>query len=142
MPASLRRKTVQVAREFRKAPTAEEGVLWTALRGRQLGGVRFRRQQPIGPFVVDLFAPAARLVVEVDGPIHKGQRKLDVRRQSLLESLGLRFLRVSTEEVQHDLASVIAKIKDAVQTSPHPRPFPHKVGRASEPSPPVGEGLG
>src|SRR5262249_43642984 len=97
VPESLRRQMGEVARQFRNVPTRGEGILWDALRGKQLDGVKFRRQQPIGPFVVDFFAASQRLIVEVDGPVHDDQREADARRQSLLESLGLRFLRIKTE---------------------------------------------
>ena len=50
---ALRRNMVEVAQAFRKAPTRGEAILWSALRGKRIGGVKFRRQQPIGPFVVD-----------------------------------------------------------------------------------------
>ncbi len=79
VPHNVRRRTVVAAREFRKAPTHAEAVLWRELRGKQLG-VRFRRQQPIGPFVVDFFSPAHRLIVEVDGPVHDAQRAADAER--------------------------------------------------------------
>jgi very-short-patch-repair endonuclease len=85
--------------QFRKEPAASEAILWQALRGKQLDGRKFRRQQPIGPFVVDFFCPSERLIVEVDGPIHDQQRDADHRRQELLESLGLRFVRLATAQV-------------------------------------------
>jgi very-short-patch-repair endonuclease len=62
---------VEIAREFRKQPTKSEHILWGALRGKKLDGLKFRRQQPIGTFIVDFYNSAYRLVVEVDGPIHK-----------------------------------------------------------------------
>ena len=63
--------------------------MWNSLRRKRLDGRKFRRQQPIGPFVVDFFCPAERLIVEVDGPIHDSQREADRVRQQLLETLGL-----------------------------------------------------
>jgi very-short-patch-repair endonuclease len=108
---------VAVARDFRKVPTRGEALLWSALRGQQLDGVKFRRQQPIGPFVVDFFAPARRLVVEVDGRIHETQQELDQQRQELLESLGLRFLRIPTEEVERELQCAVAKVRKAVAST-------------------------
>src|SRR5947209_16678215 len=96
VPEDLRRQMVEGARVFRKEPTPTEGQLWQAIRDRQLDGVKFRRQQNIGPFVVDFFSAEQRLIVEVDGPIHESQRKADEIRQHLLESLGLRFVRLST----------------------------------------------
>lgn len=68
---ALRRQMVRVAQSFRKEPTRGEAILWAAIRGRQLDAVKFRRQQPIGSFVVDFYATEHRLVVEVDGAIHE-----------------------------------------------------------------------
>jgi len=109
---------VEVAREFRKTPTRGESLLWEALRRSKLEGVKFRRQQPFGPFVVDFFAPGQRLVVEVDGPVHDTQREVDRERQSLLEALGLRFLRLPTATVEHDLPAALAQIRAALLPNP------------------------
>jgi very-short-patch-repair endonuclease len=128
VPEALRQRMVEVAREFRKTPTRSEDILWQALRNRQLEGVKVRRQQPIGPFVVDFFVPAHRLVIEVDGPIHADQQQLDRERQSLLESLGLHFLRLPAELVEADLPAALDRIRTTL--------------RASRPSPLVGEGSG
>jgi very-short-patch-repair endonuclease len=120
VPEALREKMVELARRFRKEPTRSEAVLWKAIRFKQLDGRRFRRQQPIGPFVVDFFCPSERLVVEVDGPIHETQREADRQRQQLLESLGLRFVRVSAAHVENDLPSAVVTIKNAFCLSPSP----------------------
>ncbi len=141
IPETLRRKMVEVAREFRKNPTPSEAILWQALRGKQLDGVKFRSQQPIGPFVVDFYAPSARLVVEVDGGIHETQQARDRERQHLLESLGLRFVRLSAELVEKDLPRALEIIRAAI--GPHPQPLPHTGGgEPPPPSPILGEGLG
>ena len=54
----LQRKMIEIAREFRKVPTAGERILWNALREKRLDGIKFRRQQPIGYFIVDFYASA------------------------------------------------------------------------------------
>jgi very-short-patch-repair endonuclease len=113
VPDNLRAKMMVVAREFRKAPMPSEAILWEALRGRRLAGRKFRRQQPIGPFVVDFFCPADRLIVEVDGGVHESQRAADREREKLLKSLGLRFVRVSAEQVETNLPAVLANIHRA-----------------------------
>lgn len=118
VPKALEKRMIEVARQLRKEPTPSEAILWQALRGRRLRGLRFRRQQPIGPFVVDFYCPAARLVVEVDGPIHEAQQKADAERQELLESLGLRFLRLPAAQVERDLAAALASIGEALAPSP------------------------
>ena len=118
VPEALRRKMVEVARNFRKEPTRSEAILWQALRGRKLDGIKFRRQQNIGPFVVDFYNSSCRLIVEVDGLIHATQKELDHQRQALLESLGLRFVRIPAEMVENDLMEALGLIRAAL--SPHP----------------------
>ncbi|MCA1670043.1 MAG: DUF559 domain-containing protein [Thermomicrobia bacterium] len=98
------------AREFRAVPTPTEARLWAALRNRQLNGAKFRRQQQIGPCIVDFFCPEHRLIVEVDGTIHDTQQAHDEERQRLLESCGYRVIRVSTHAVETDLATTLAVI--------------------------------
>ena len=105
----LERKMRDVARHLRHEPTPTEAILWEKLRRKQLGA-KFRRQVPIGPFVVDFLCVTARLVVEVDGPIHDSQQQADQERQTLLETLGLRFIRVTTDDVEHWLSAVVEKI--------------------------------
>ena len=120
VPEEVRRKMVEAARQFRKAPTPSEAVLWQALRDRQLDGIKFRRQQPIGPFVVDFFAPALRLVVEVDGPIHAAQQEADRQRQELLEMAGLRVFRLTAEEVEHNLPQALTNLRNFIKNLPSP----------------------
>jgi len=104
---------VEVARDFRKEPTESEDILWQAVRRRQLDGRKFRRQQPIGPFVVDFFCPEERLVVEVDGPIHDDQIEADRVRQDLLKATGLRVLRLTAAEVEANLTHALEKVAAA-----------------------------
>jgi len=68
------------ARKLRKEATEAEIRLWSKLRRKQLEGFRFRRQQPIGPYVVDFFCPQARLIVEVDGGQHSDREAYDAER--------------------------------------------------------------
>ena len=105
----LELKMRDVARQLRREPTPTETLLWQKLRREQLGH-KFRRQAPVGPFVVDFLCAKARLVIEVDGPIHSSQQRADQERQTLLESLGLRVVRFSTLEVENRLSDVVDKI--------------------------------
>lgn len=118
IPPSLKQRMTEVARQFRKNPTPSEAILWQALRNRKLEGRKFRRQQPIGNFVVDFFCSSERLIVEIDGEIHESQKDLDQIRQELLESLGLRFLRISSELVETNLPLALDIIRQAYY--PHP----------------------
>jgi len=109
IPVGLHVRMVEMARDFRKAPTTSERELWSVLRRDQLG-VSFRRQQPIGPFVVDFFCAGHRLIVEVDGPIHESQQERDAERQRLLEACGYRVVRFTANDVEQNLPQVIAAI--------------------------------
>jgi len=88
-------------------------MLWQSLR-MKLTGLKFRRQQAKGPFIVDFYCVKARLVIEVDGPIHDGQREADSVRQEYLESLGLRVLRFSNDKVLGNTNGVIDAIQRAI----------------------------
>src|SRR5471030_1643361 len=91
--------TLQRARNLRANQTSAEGRLWGELRGRKLGGWKWRRQAPIGPFIVDFYCPAAQLVVELDGSHHLDQQGYDARRSRFLEGQGLRVVRFPSEDV-------------------------------------------
>jgi len=102
-------------RLFRKNPTPAEGLLWEKLRGRKLGGFKFRRQHPLlGRFVVDFYCPERRLVVEVDGEVHRFRKEEDRIRQAELERAGYRVLRFGNDEVLDDIEGVLEKIRKAL----------------------------
>ncbi len=84
------------ARRLRQSLTGPEVGLWGHLRRRQLGGYRFRRQHPIGPYILDFYCPEARLAVEIDGPAHghPDQIRHDLRRDEWLTAKGVRTLRL------------------------------------------------
>ena len=111
-------KTFSRARELRHAMSLPEIVLWQALRKRRLAGLRFRRQHPIGPYILDFYSPYARLAVEVDGLSHDAalQVQYDERRQGWLAARGVKVLRVRASDVlrDEDLERVVAAIENAV----------------------------
>lgn len=144
IPGNLEQKILQAARTIRKNPTRSEALLWQELRGKRLNGVKFRRQQPIGPFIVDFYAPSIRLVIEIDGDIHLQQQCADQSRQMILESLDLKILRFSAKQVESDIDSVLSAICleaekiifGEEEETPSPGPFPNEQGRgAISPSP-------
>ena len=112
------RALVESARLLRRDLTPAERVLWDAIQGRQLAGLRFRNQHPIGPFVADFFCPAARLIVEVDGSIHDQQAEQDAVRTDHLAALGYRVLRFRNDEVLNDLPAALARIEQATLAVP------------------------
>jgi adenine-specific DNA-methyltransferase len=121
-------KNIRVkARQLRRDQTDAEQRLWANLRDRQLGGAKFRRQHPIGPFVADFCCPQRKLVVELDG----GQHAEDVaaaeeKRSRFLEAEGYRVLRFWNHDVLKDTVAVLKRIAE-VLNYPHPCPLP---GRA------------
>jgi len=117
--------TLDHSRALRRSPTDAEKALWLELRGRRLMGFRFRRQQPIGPFIVDFYCASARLVVEVDGGGHALERKedRDRERDRALESEGIRVLRFWNTEVLRNMEGVLEAIVKAIGR-PSPRPSP------------------
>ena len=84
-----------ISRRLRREMTESEQVLWLHLRRKQLLGVRFYRQKPIGNYVVDFYAPEAKLVIEADGSQHldANHTQNDARRDLFLASQGLKVLR-------------------------------------------------
>ena len=110
------------ARTLRVKPTDAERKLWTASRFKQLGGARFRRQQPIGQYIADFFCPAAKLIVELDGDQHGSDEQMarDAARTSWLEAQGYFVLRFANHEVLKDQRRVIEVIVHALESTPHP----------------------
>jgi very-short-patch-repair endonuclease len=122
----FRKNSIEVqtaARAMRKQPTPAEAVLWRELRGNALG-VRFRRQHPVGRFILDFWCPAARLVIEVDGDIHDLRTERDAARTEMLVAFDYYEIRFRNEDVLNHLSDVIARIRAEVsartQFSPSP----------------------
>jgi very-short-patch-repair endonuclease len=102
----------QLAKELRQHMTPEEKILWNLLRTNKLAGWHFRRQQIIDGFIVDFYCHAASLILEVDGGIHELRQEQDAERNAHLISRGFRILRVTNEEVNKDIQSVLQKVLD------------------------------
>jgi very-short-patch-repair endonuclease len=105
----------ETARALRNNSTEAERRLWVLLRDRQLAGFKFRRQHPIGPFVVDFACTKHRLVVEADGGQHV-ESKEDERRTASLEQAGWRVIRFWNHEILSNSAGVLQAIVQALRT--------------------------
>ncbi len=115
----MRSPEVQRARELRNNMTKLERFVWSRLRGRKVGGYKFRRQVPLGPYFADFLCLAARFVIEVDGEGHDGSR--DDAKTLWLEERGYRVYRVSAQEVDDSIDNVIDSIYEALTSwNPHP----------------------
>ena len=101
------------AKEMRASMTPAESRLWESLRGRQLDGLRFRAQHPVGQFILDFYCPARKLVVEVDGSSHDTNAERDEERTAHLADCGYCVVRVRNDEVEHDIDGVLDRIRRA-----------------------------
>jgi very-short-patch-repair endonuclease len=124
----IRKTALARRREFKhgfanslRTNTDAERLLWWLLRDRRID-IRFRRRQPIGPYIADFFCPAAKLVIELDGDRHGANAAAahDEIRSQFLSGRGYRVLRFFNHEVFRDPRRVLETILDAV----------HKTGRA------------
>jgi len=115
--AELWEKLKSLAREKRSDPTEAENILWQHLRRHQLRGLSFRRQHSIGQFIVDFYCKKARLVIEIDGPIHQYQAEEDKIRQQYLESLKIKVLRFQNDAVLNSVNDVVREIGFSLPTT-------------------------
>lgn len=100
-------------RQLRQELTLAERKLWHAVRAKRFQNLKIRRQHTIGPFTVDFYCPAARLVIELDGDVHlhTGQDLYDQLRQETIETMGYRVIRFTNEQVFHSLEEVLFQIE-------------------------------
>jgi very-short-patch-repair endonuclease len=128
-------ETLAKAQRLRREMTDAERNLWSVLRNRQVDGAKFRRQQPIGPFIVDFVCQDRRLIIEADGGQHAGNAR-DARRDAFLTSKSYRVLRFWNNDILRNIDGVAESIAAALS-------IPHPAQAAPEsPSPSRGEGIG
>jgi very-short-patch-repair endonuclease len=117
------------ARTLRKEMTDAERKLWSFLRGKQILGIQFYRQKPIGPYIVDFYAPAAKLVVEADGSQHNEPEhvRADEVRDAFLAEQGLQVLRFDNYAILNQTDTVLEKVyqvcRERIEIPPDP-PLP------------------
>jgi very-short-patch-repair endonuclease len=128
------------AKRMRREPTEAERRLWGALRGRCLGGLKFYRQVPVGPYIVDFINQEFGVVIEVDGVTHCDAHEVehDLRRTAFLEARGLLVHRVYNTEVYRHLNDVLDGIYAVVMERTSKGPHPSRALR----DPPSPEGKG
>ena len=118
------------ARKLRAAMTDAEQLLWFRLRRKQLRGIQFYRQKPIGPYIVDFYAARGKLVIELDGSQHHTPEGIaaDIKRDAFLANQGIFVLRFNNLQVLKELDGVLATIDEVMANRlnlliPLPSPF-------------------
>ena len=127
-----RRKDIR--RDLRNNMTKAEIYLWRELKNKKILMMRFLRQYGVGIYIVDFYCPKARLAVEVDGGTHITEEDIqyDKNRQSEIESLGIKFLRFTNDEIYNDLLNVLETIKNKlIKLTNPPAPPLFKGGKYS-----------
>ena len=132
---SYSKKTLEQAKALRQRQTDAEGLLWHYLRKKQLGGYKFRRQQPIGPYIADFACMPEKLLVELDGGQHAERVAQDERRDAFLHSKGFRVLRVWNNEVFENCFGVLERVYEAL---PNPPPRQTEPAGSTAATPPQG----
>ena len=102
--------------QLRKNMTRAEFIIWQKLKCKQIEGYKFRSQYSISQFVVDFYCTELKLAIEIDGDSHfqDGAQEYDRERQAFIESVGIRFLRFTNDEVYRNLEGVLEKITQEI----------------------------
>lgn len=118
------------ARKLRKNPTNAERLLWQKLRYWQMDGCKFRRQQPLGHYIVDFVCLQKRLIIEIDGGQQAQRREYDKERDAWLRAQGFVVLRVWNNDAMQNIEGVMQKIAEHLKSTPFRGPCP-QGGRMS-----------
>jgi very-short-patch-repair endonuclease len=108
-------KILKAAKILRDNMTSSENIIWERLKGKQICGVRFRRQHPIDIFIADFYCHEARLVVEIDGEVHENQKDYDIGRSAEMEKYDILVIRFINIQVQTEIDNVIRTIEETVK---------------------------
>jgi very-short-patch-repair endonuclease len=127
------------SRVLRSNSTSAEDLIWSELRGRRLGGLKFVRQCPVGPFFVDFVCRENKIIVEIDGGTHGSSAEIarDQQRSAYLQAKGFRIFRAHNQDVYDNIDGVldtllalargeVARADTVLDAAPHPNPLPVK----------------
>src|SRR3989338_5727637 len=125
-------KHIERCKRLRKSQTDAEAKLWSILRNRRLGGIKFRRQHPIGKYILDFYCPAHKLAIEADGGQHYDDngRREDEARTKILSKHGVRIIRFSDLDILNDMEGVYEAILKEIERGndpPSSPPFPPRA---------------
>ena len=116
------RYVVEIARKLRIEMTEAESIIWSCINKRQLDGLRFRNQHPIGRYIADFYCHETKLIIEIDGGIHDTRKEYDFYRDGYLQAGGYSILRFTNKQILTDIDTVLeiihAKAKEIILSSP------------------------
>ena len=98
------------ARQLRREMTPQERRVWDTVRGRKLGGYKFRRQQVIDGYIADFYCDRVGVVLELDGEIHDSQVEYDTHRDKVIASRGLTVIRITNDRIDRELSTVLSEV--------------------------------
>ncbi|MDO8381061.1 endonuclease domain-containing protein [Phenylobacterium sp.] len=110
-------RTRRFAKELRRTMSLPEVLLWVQIKGRKLDGLQFRKQHPIGPYILDFYCERAKLCIEIDGASHgtEDRPERDARRDSWLAEQGVRTLRLRAGYVLEEMDGVLSMVRQAAK---------------------------
>lgn len=108
-------KNYILARELRKNQTISENKVWQLLRNRRFYNLKFKRQCPIGAYIVDFVCKEKKIIIEIDGGQHNENYNItnDIKRTKYLENLGYKVIRFWNNDVQYNISGVLSELKKA-----------------------------
>ena len=129
----MKRNNIDTCRTLRRNQTDAEKKLWAVLRNRKLAGVKFKRQFPVGKYILDFYAPEYGLGIEADGGQHYGDeyKQRDEIRTKELSKLGIEIVRFSDQDILTNIEGIYETIERVLknrQTPPHLYPLPQGRG--------------
>ena len=106
-------------RVLRNNPTEHERLIWERLKGKQVIGLKFRRQYSVGPYILDFYCPEVKLAVELDGSTHLvgDQPEYDANRTDFIERFGITLVRFTNDDIERNIEAVLAAIIAATKSS-------------------------
>jgi very-short-patch-repair endonuclease len=130
----MKRKNLPTCRTLRKNQTDAEKKLWSILRSRKLAGAKFRRQCPLGKYILDFYCPELKLCIEADGGQHYEDtgRQQDALRTQFLSGSGVQVLRFSNLEILNNIEGVLEVIRESIESKRARPPSPQSSPRRGE----------
>ena len=106
-----------LARKLRKNQTSQERIIWNLLRNQQFQGLKFRRQYPVGNYIVDFICKEIKLIIEIDGGQHNSEEGIeyDLKRTEYLETKGYKVIRFWNNEIDNNLEGVYQSLMDMIK---------------------------